>query len=73
MAEVENGATPESKTVGGYINPILKAPMGGKDTIDMDQARIVAVAYAAAGVAVGSVVARDRQRAGKEPFLKVFL
>lgn len=69
MAEVEN-TTPE--TVGGYFQPILKAPFGGSDTIDMNQARIVAAAYAAAGAALGSVIGRQRQAAGKDPVLKVF-
>lgn len=69
MTEVVN-TTPEA--VRGYLKPILKAPLGGKDTIDMDQARIVAVAYAAAGAALGSVIGRQRQAAGKEPVLKVF-
>lgn len=62
--------TPE--TVNGYLKPILKAPLGGSDTIDMNQARVVAVAYAAAGAALGSVVGRNRQAAGKDPVLKVF-
>lgn len=69
MTGVAN-TTPEA--VGGYMKPILKAPFGGKDTIDMDQARIVAVAYAAAGAALGSVIGRQRQAAGKAPVLKVF-
>lgn len=58
--------------VGGYIKPITKAPFGGKDTITMNQARIVALAYAAGGVALGSVVARERAADGEKPFLKVF-
>lgn len=69
MTEVVQ-TTPE--TVGGYIQPILKAPFGGSDTIDMNQARVVAVAYAAAGAALGSVIGRQRQADGKEPVLKVF-
>lgn len=65
-------AQPTSETVGGYLKPILKAPLGGSDTIDMNQARLVAVAYAAAGTALGSVMGRKRQASGKEPVLKVF-
>lgn len=62
--------TPEN--IGGYFQSIVKAPFGGSDTINMDQARIVAVAYATAGAALGSVVGRQRQTAGKDPVLKVF-
>lgn len=60
------------KAVGGYIKPITQAPLGGKDTITMDQARIVALAYAVGGVVLGSVVARQRAAGGAEPFAKVF-
>lgn len=68
MTEVTT--TPEA--VGGYIKPITQAPFGGSDTITLDQARIVALAYAAGGIVLGSVVARKRAESGAEPFAKVF-
>lgn len=60
------------ETVDGYMKPILKAPLGGSEMIDMNQARIVAASYAAAGAVLGSVIGRKRQAAGKDPVLKVF-
>lgn len=62
----------EPQTVGGYFKPIAQAPLGGNDTITMDQARIVALAYALGGVILGSVGARKRAEKGAEPFAKVF-
>lgn len=61
-----------SETVGGYVKPIIGAIAGGKNTIDMDQARIVAAAYGTAGLALGSIIARKRAASGAEPILKVF-
>lgn len=62
----------DPQTVGGYIKPITKAPLGGNDTITMDQARIVALAYAVGGVILGSVGARKRAENGDKPYAKVF-
>lgn len=66
MNEVTTG------TIKGYVKPIVGAIAGGSDTIDMNQARIVAAAYGTAGIALGSIIARKRAAAGAEPILKVF-
>lgn len=65
--------TEETKeTVGGYVKPIIGALAGGSDTIDMNQARVVAAAYGTAGIALGSIMARKRAASGADPILKVF-
>lgn len=66
MAEVTK------ETVGGYVKPIIGALVGGSDTIDMNQARVVAAAYGTAGIALGSIIARKRAADREDPILKVF-
>lgn len=57
--------------IAGNIKPILGALLGGEDTITMDQARYVAVAYAAAAAVGASIVTRTRVAKGKDPILTV--
>lgn len=63
--------TPEALT--GYLNPVLAIVTGdANDTMTVKQARLVFAAGGVAGAAAGSVIARQRQAAGKAPYGKIF-
>lgn len=57
----------------GHLNTVLAIVNGnGDDTMTVNQARLVFAVGGIAGAALGSVVARKRQAAGKDPYGKVF-